>query len=165
MDSRSFSYHHSLWILYKIFDLIAQEKINSVRPIRKMFLVHDLGKPRIFLGLFHGIWNNQIMELKKILKVPSSQIGSAWEWKRTSAAISFRFFIFSLEYFKRLCQISRRIRGIFVWSGSELWSLFKYSKLNLKNQNPIAVDDIFKAYQMVPTTLMQIHSGRTVPLT
>ncbi len=59
-----------------------------------------------------------------------------------------------------VCQISRRIRRIFVWSGSELWSLFKYSKLNLKNLSPIAVDDIFKAYQMVPLSCRSILAGR-----
>jgi hypothetical protein len=44
----------------------------------------------------------------------------------------------------------RMIRGIFVWSGSELWSLFKYSKLKLKNRKLIAVDVLFYAYLMVP---------------
>ncbi len=39
---------------------------------------------------------------------------------------------------------------IFAWSGSELWSLFKYSKVKLKNQKPIAVDALFKAFPMVP---------------
>ncbi len=38
----------------------------------------------------------------------------------------------------------------FVWSGSELWSLFKYSEVKLKNQEHIAVDVLFKAYPMVP---------------
>ncbi len=39
---------------------------------------------------------------------------------------------------------------IFAWSGSELWSLFKCSRMKLKNQKPIAVDVLFKAYPMVP---------------
>jgi hypothetical protein len=45
-------------------------------------------------------------------------------------------------------------------------SLLKYSKPNLKNQKPIAVDDFFKAYPFFSNgnTLMQIQSGRTVPL-
>jgi hypothetical protein len=33
----------------------------------------------------------------------------------------------------------------------------------LKNQKPLAVDDFFKAYPN-DTTIMQIQSGRTVPL-
>jgi hypothetical protein len=44
----------------------------------------------------------------------------------------------------------RMISGIFVRSGSELWSLLKYSKFKLKNQKPIAVDVLFYAYPMVP---------------
>jgi hypothetical protein len=39
---------------------------------------------------------------------------------------------------------------IFVWSGSEPWSLLKYLKLKLKAQKPISVDVPFKAYPMVP---------------
>ncbi len=52
---------------------------------------------------------------------------------------------------------------IFVWSGSELWSLFKYSKRKLKNPKPTAVDDFLRAYPMIPLYL-QIQSGRTVLL-
>ncbi len=50
---------------------------------------------------------------------------------------------------------------IFEWSGSGLWSLFKYSKVNLKNQKHIGVNVLFKSYPM--STFMQIQSGRTVP--
>ncbi len=39
---------------------------------------------------------------------------------------------------------------IFAWSGSELWSLFKYSRVKLKNQKPSAANVLFKAYPMVP---------------
>jgi hypothetical protein len=48
---------------------------------------------------------------------------------------------------------------IFVWSGSELWSLFKYSKVKLKKQKHRAADVLFN-----DTTVMQIYSGQTVPL-
>jgi hypothetical protein len=33
---------------------------------------------------------------------------------------------------------------IFAWSGSELWNLFKYSRVKLKNQKPLAVDVFLK---------------------
>ncbi len=39
--------------------------------------------------------------------------------------------------------------GLFAWSGSELWSCFKYSELKLKNLKHIAVDVLFKTYPMV----------------
>ncbi len=46
--------------------------------------------------------------------------------------------------------IKQEVGFIFVWSGSGLRSLFKYSKVKLKNQKHIAVDVLFKAYPMVP---------------
>ncbi len=45
-------------------------------------------------------------------------------WKR------FRF-----VYIQPVSQIRRRNRGIFIWSGSELWSLFNYSKLKLNTKS------------------------------
>ncbi len=45
---------------------------------------------------------------------------------------------------------NQEVGFIFAWGGSELWSLFKYSRVKLKNQKPIAVDVLFKAYPMVP---------------
>jgi hypothetical protein len=50
----------------------------------------------------------------------------------------------------------------FVWGGSELCSLFKYSELKLKNQKPNLWD--WCPFQGLSngTTLMQILSGRTV---
>ncbi len=39
---------------------------------------------------------------------------------------------------------------IFAWSGSQLWTLIKYSRSKIKNKKPIAVDVLFKAYPIVP---------------
>jgi hypothetical protein len=39
---------------------------------------------------------------------------------------------------------------LFAWSGSELWTLIKYSRSIIKIKKPIAVDVLFKAYPMVP---------------
>ncbi len=49
---------------------------------------------------------------------------------------------------------------IFAWSGSKLWILFKYSRVNFKNQKPIAVDVLFKAYPMVPLSCRSNLAGR-----
>ncbi len=54
----------------------------------------------------------------------------------------------------------QEIRFVFAWSGSELWSLFKYSRGKLKNQKPIAVDVLFKAYPMVPLSCRSNLAGR-----
>jgi hypothetical protein len=52
---------------------------------------------------------------------------------------------------------------IFIWSGLELWSLFEYSKPKLKNQP--TVKRLMTFYSLSNgTTLMQIQSGQTVPL-
>ncbi len=68
-----------------------------------------------------------------------------------------------LEHMQTVNRTSRRIRCLFAWSGSELWSSFKYSRSKIKNEKHIAVDVFLKGFSM--TTLMQIQSGRTVPLT
>ncbi len=185
----------------------------------------------------------------KYLKVPSGQIGSAWEWyhwigleKDINRYTVFWFFNFDLEFLKRLqssgplhtkihiilllvgitgCMVTNRnlfrqtglqkcgkvnnwslyyglweeypavhtrivrifspnksapanrkkgfytnrnpnkqeVGFTFVWSGSEFWSLFKFSKVKLKNQKHIAVDVHFKAYPMVPLSFRSNLAG------
>jgi hypothetical protein len=51
------------------------------------------------------------------------------------------------------------VEGIFVFSDSELWTLFKYSRLKLKNLKPIAIDVLFKAYPMVPISCRSNLAG------
>ena len=48
----------------------------------------------------------------------------------------------------------------FAWSGSELWSCFKYSVLKLKNQKHIAVDVLLKGFPMVPLSCRSNLAGR-----
>jgi hypothetical protein len=54
------------------------------------------------------------------------------------------------DFYANRDPINQEVRLIFAWSGSKLWSLLKYSNVKLKNQKPIAVDVLFKAYPMVP---------------
>ncbi len=44
----------------------------------------------------------------------------------------------------------QEVEFIFARSGSELWTLIKYSRSKIKNKKPIAVDVLFNAYPMVP---------------
>ena len=37
------------------------------------------------------------------------------------------------EHMQTMIRTSRRIRGLFAWSGSELWTLIKYSRSKIKN--------------------------------
>ena len=48
----------------------------------------------------------------------------------------------------------------FAWSGSELWSCFKYSVLKLKNQKHIAVDVLLKGFPMVPLSCRSNLAGQ-----
>ncbi len=52
----------------------------------------------------------------------------------------------------------QEVGSIFAWSGLELWSLFKYLTVNLKN--PKLVDVHFKAYPMVPLSCRSNLAGR-----
>jgi hypothetical protein len=47
--------------------------------------------------------------------------------------------------------LADEVRYIFVWSCTEFGSLFKNSKLKLKNQKRKVVEDFLKTYPMVPT--------------
>ena len=48
----------------------------------------------------------------------------------------------------------------FAWSGSELWSCFKYSMRKLKNQKHTAVDVLLKGFPMVPLSWRSNLAGR-----
>jgi hypothetical protein len=52
-----------------------------------------------------------------------------------------------LEHMQTMNRTSRRIRGIFAWSGSELLSNIQDQKLKIKN---IAVDVLLKGFPMIP---------------
>ncbi len=52
---------------------------------------------------------------------------------------------------------------IFAWNNSELWSLFKYSRVKLKNQKALAVDVLSKAYPMVPLSCRSNLDGCNLP--
>ncbi len=45
---------------------------------------------------------------------------------------------------------AKEVGRIFVWNGSELWTLLRFSRSKFKNLKPIAVDVLYKVYPMVP---------------
>ncbi len=53
-------------------------------------------------------------------------------------------------YTNHVPKKQEEVVSIFVWSGLELWSLFKIFKIKIKNLKLIAVDVLIKAYVMVP---------------
>jgi hypothetical protein len=56
-------------------------------------------------------------------------------------------------------RTSRRLDSFLYESGSELSSLFKNSKLQLKNQKPITVDAFFMAYPIKPLSCRSNMAG------
>jgi hypothetical protein len=63
-------------------------------------------------------------------------------------------------WFYANCDPNKQEVGfIFAWICSELWSLFQYSRVKLKNQKPIAVDVLFKAYPRVPLSCRSNLTG------
>ncbi len=68
-----------------------------------------------------------------------------------------------LEHMQIVNRTSRRIGGHLAWSGSELWSCFKYSRSKIKKFKTYSGWCPFNGLSNV-TSLMQIQSGRMVPL-
>ncbi len=64
-----------------------------------------------------------------------------------------------LEHMQTVNQTSRRIGFNFAWSGSGLWSLFKYSVLKWKNQKHIAVNVLLKGFLMIPLSYRSNLAG------
>ena len=65
-----------------------------------------------------------------------------------------------LEHMQTVNRTSRRIRGLFAWSGSELWTLIKYSRSKIKNKKHIAVDVLLKGFLMIPLSCRSNMAGR-----
>ena len=65
-----------------------------------------------------------------------------------------------LEHIQTVNRTSRRIRGLFAWSGSELWSCFKNSRSKIKNWKHIAVDVLLKGFSMIPLSCRSNLAGR-----
>ena len=65
-----------------------------------------------------------------------------------------------LEHMQTANRTSRRIRGLFAWSGSELWTLIKYSRSKIKNLKHIAVDVHLKGFSMIPLSCRSNLAGR-----
>jgi hypothetical protein len=77
-----------------------------------------------------GCWNssNNLLTSHHQRTIVDSPLFWIPVWRKRSRFVSMQ----------PVCWRSRRIRWIFVWSCSELWSLFKYSWLKLKNLKPIS---------------------------
>ncbi len=65
-----------------------------------------------------------------------------------------------LEHMQTVNRTSRRIGVLFAWSGSELWSCFKYSRSKIKNLKHIAVDVLLKGIPMIPLSCRSNLAGR-----
>ncbi len=67
-----------------------------------------------------------------------------------------------LEHIQTVNRTSRRIRGLFAWRGSELWSCFINSRSKIKNWKHIAVDVLLKGFSMIPLSCRSNLAGRYI---
>ncbi len=65
-----------------------------------------------------------------------------------------------LDHMQTVNRTSRRIRGLFAWSGSELWSCFKNSRSKIKNWKHIVVDLLLKGFSMIPLSCRSNLAGQ-----
>ncbi len=125
-------------------------RIFSSYWLAHFYLMKKSAKELLYFGLECGMmkfFTFKPQPKEQLISLP--HFWSTVQWKRS------RF-----EHMQTVIRTSRRIRGLFAWSGSELGSFFKYSALKLKNQKPIAVDVLFKAYPMVPPSCRSNLAGR-----
>ncbi len=128
-------------------------KILSSYWLAHCYLMKKSTKVQLFFGLDCGM-----MYFFTYKPQPKDQLMSLphlWSmvWRKRS----------QLEHMQTVNRTSRRIRGLFAWSGSELWTLIKYSRSKIKKLKTYSGWCPFKGLSN-DTTLMQIQSGRTVPL-
>jgi hypothetical protein len=125
-------------------------------------------------GLYRTLtsyWMAHFSSMKKSTKVQhyfGLYIARCWKWifqifysradlKRTIVAFlnpGYRKRL-GFVHIQTVCRRSRRIGWIFVWSGLELWSLFKYSRLKFKKSKTYSSWCTFQGLSN-GTTLMQI---------
>ncbi len=153
----------NIWEEFKVLSRFMQKWIQppacSVHRLHRVlssyWLVHfhlmkKSAKVQLFYGLYCGMMEFFAYEpqsKEQLISLP--HFWSTVRWKRSH-----------VEHMQTVNRTSRRIRGLFAWSGSELWSLFKNSKSKLKNGKHLAVDVLFQAYPMVPLSCRSILAGR-----
>ncbi len=128
--------------------------IESCLPIGWHSFIWWKIRQRVTLFWF-GLRNDEILYLQASTQRTIDIFPALWStvwWKRSR-----------VEHMQTVIRTSRRIRGLFAWSGSELGSCFKYSALKLKKSKTYSGWCPFQGLSN-GTTLMQIQSGRTVPL-
>ncbi len=124
-------------------------RILSSYGLAHLYLMKKSAKELLYFGLGCGMMKFFIFKpqpKKHLMSLPHFW-GTVW-WKRS------RF-----DHMQTEIRTRRRIRTLFEWSGSELGSNFKYSAMKLKNQKPIVVDVLFKAYPMVPLSCRSNLAG------
>ncbi len=152
-DKSSLSRFMQKWIQPPACLVHGLHRILSSYWLGHFHLMKKPAKVQLYFGLGCGMmefctWEPQSKE--QLISLP--HLWSRVWWKRSR-----------LEHMQTVNRTSRRIRGLFAWSGSELWVCFKYSRSKIKKLKTYGGWCPFKGLSN-DTTLMQIQSGRTVPL-
>ncbi len=113
-------------------------------------LMKKSAKVQLYFGLGYGMMKFFTCEPQsKEQLMPLPHLWNTVWWKRSR-----------LEHMQTLNRTSRRIRGLFALSGSELWSCFKNSRSKIKNLKHIAVDVLLKGFSMIPLSCRSNLAGR-----
>ncbi len=128
------------WIQPPACSVHGLHRILSSYWLAHCYLMKKSTKVQLFFGSDCGM-----MKFFTLKPQPKGQLmslphfwGTVW-WKRSR-----------LEHMQTVSRTSRRIRGLFVWSGPELWTLIKESRSKIKNLKHIAVDFLLKGFPMIP---------------
>ncbi len=115
-------------------------RILSSYWLAHCYLMEKSTKVALYFGL--GCRMMEFFTCKPQSKEQLMSLPHLWStvwWKRSR-----------LEHMQTVNRTCRRIRGLFASSGSQLWSLIKYSRSKIKNLKHIVVDVLLKGYPMIP---------------
>ena len=111
------------WIQPPAVSVQGLHRILSSYWLAHCYLMKKSTKVQLFLGSDFGTM--KFFTLKPQPKEQLMPLPHFWGtvWRKRSR----------LEHMQTANRTSRRIRGLFAWSGSELWTLIKYSRSKIKN--------------------------------
>ncbi len=136
-------------VLSRFMQIWTQSPACSVHGLHRMLssywlahfhLMKKSAEVQLYFGLGCGVMKFFTCELQS--KEQLMPLPHLWNtvWRKRSR----------LEHIQTVNRTSRSIRGLFAWSGSELWSCFKNSRSKIKNWKHIVVDVLLKGFSMIP---------------
>ncbi len=107
------------WIQPPACSVHGLHRILSSYWLAHFLLMKKFAKVQLHFGLGCGMMD----AIQRTIDVSPAFMEYGTVWRKRSR----------LEHMQTVNRTSRRIRGLFAWRGSELWSCFKYSRSKIKN--------------------------------